>query len=164
MIIIGIILNIVGLGVFCWLLFLLASNAFPFFVGATAGIYSLQAGAGPFSAFLFSVIAGGFALGAGRYAFAVARTPIVRIVIGLLFAVPAACAGHDVTFSLAYLDIPSERWCKAFAVFGAIAVGCVAWVRVSILTEPALRGGITLDGLRLARCLPSRSTPFNVVK
>jgi len=37
MIIIGILLNIVGLGVLCWALFTLAVLALPFFVGLTAG-------------------------------------------------------------------------------------------------------------------------------
>jgi hypothetical protein len=37
MIIIGILLNIVGLGIFCWLLFTLAIYAVPFFVGAMRG-------------------------------------------------------------------------------------------------------------------------------
>ena len=32
----------------------------------------------------------------------------------------------------------------AFAVFGAITVGGTAWAHVSILTEPALRGGVAL--------------------
>jgi hypothetical protein len=40
MIIIGILLNVVGLGVFCWALFALATHALPFFVGMTVGIYS----------------------------------------------------------------------------------------------------------------------------
>ena len=42
MIIIGVLLNIVGLGVFCWALFALAIHALPFFVGMTAGIYTYQ--------------------------------------------------------------------------------------------------------------------------
>jgi hypothetical protein len=37
MIIIGILLNIIGLGIFCWLLFTLAIHAFPFFVGTPRG-------------------------------------------------------------------------------------------------------------------------------
>src|ERR1700736_6610607 len=48
--IIGVLLNIVGLGIFCWALFALATQALPFFVGMTMGIYSYQAGASPFGA------------------------------------------------------------------------------------------------------------------
>jgi hypothetical protein len=42
MIIVGVLLNIVGLGVFCCALFALAIHALPFFVGMTAGIYAYQ--------------------------------------------------------------------------------------------------------------------------
>jgi hypothetical protein len=47
MLIIGVLLNIVGLGIFCWALFALATHALPFFVAMTVGIYSFQVGAGP---------------------------------------------------------------------------------------------------------------------
>ena len=144
MIIIGILLNIVGLGVLCWALFTLAIYAFPFFVGLTAGIYAFQAGTGPFGAIVVGFVAGGSALVLGRYAFSVARGPVVRLLIGLLFVVPAARAGYDVTLALAHIGIPSEWWREAVAIFGAITVGCTAWARVSILTEPALRGGVAL--------------------
>jgi uncharacterized membrane protein len=46
MIIIGVLLNVVGLGVFCWALFALTIHALPFF-GMAAAIYTYQTGAGP---------------------------------------------------------------------------------------------------------------------
>ena len=46
-IMIGVVLNVVGLGVFCWALFALAIHALPFFVGMAAAIYTYQTGAGP---------------------------------------------------------------------------------------------------------------------
>lgn len=46
-IMIGVLLNVVGLGVFCWALFALAIHALPFFVGMAAAIYTYQTGAGP---------------------------------------------------------------------------------------------------------------------
>jgi hypothetical protein len=142
MLIIGILLNIVGLGIFCWALFALATHALPFFVGMTAGIYSSRAGAGPFGAIVVGFVTGGFALVLGRYAISVARSPNVRLVIGLPFAVPAAYAGYDVTLALAHMGIPSEWWRQSFAMLGAVAVGSTAWARVSIPTEPALRPGV----------------------
>jgi hypothetical protein len=144
MIIVGILLNVVGLGAFCWALFALAIHALPFFVGITAGIYTFQTGAGPLGAIVVGLVAGGFTLVLGQYAFSAARTPIVRLVIGLLFAVPAALAGYDVTLALAYIGIPSGWWRESFAMLGAIAVGSTAWARVSILTEPAPGGGAAL--------------------
>ena len=82
--------HVVGLGIFCGALFALATHALPFFVGLTVGIYAFQTGAGPFGAIVVGFVTGGFTFVIGQYAFSVARSPIVRLVIGLLFAVPAA--------------------------------------------------------------------------
>ena len=71
MLIVGVLLNIVGLGIFCWALFALATHALPFFVGMTVGIYSFQAGAGPF-AIVVGFVAAGFTFVVGRYTFSVA--------------------------------------------------------------------------------------------
>ena len=148
MLIIGVLLNIVGLGIFCWALFALATHALPFFVGMSVGIYSFQAGAGPFGAIVVGLVATGFTFVIGRYAFSVARSPIVRLVIGLLFAVPAAHAGYSVTLALAHFGIPSEWWRESFAVLGAIAVGGIAWANVSMQTDPALRPGAALSPIQ----------------
>jgi hypothetical protein len=144
MLIVGILLNVVGLGVLCWALFALAIHALPFFVGLTAGIYSFQAGMGPFGAIVIGFVAGGFTLVLGQYAFSAARGPVVRFFIGLLFTVPAARAGYDVTLALSHIGIPSEWWRESFAVLGAIAIGSTAWARVSMQTDPALRPGVAL--------------------
>jgi MFS family permease len=143
MLIIGVLLNIVGLGIFCWTLFALTTHALPFFAGMTVGIYSFQAGAGPFGAIVVGFVTAGFILVVGQYAFSVVCSPIVRFVIGLLFAIPAAYAGYDVTLALANLSIPSEWWRKSFAVLGAVAVGSTAWAHVSTQTYTALRPGAT---------------------
>ena len=148
MLVIGVLLNMAGLGIFCWALFALATHALPLFVGLTVGIYSFQAGAGPFGASVVGFVTAGFTFVVGRYAFSVARSPIVRLVIGLLFAVPAAHAGYSVTLALVHLGIPSEWWRESFAVLGAIAVGGIAWANVSIQTDPALRPGAALSPLQ----------------
>jgi len=140
MLIIGVRLNIVGLGIFCWAL---ATHALPFFVGMTVGIYSFQAGAGPFGTIAAGFAMAGFTLVVGQYAFSIARSPIVRLVIGLLFAVPAAYAGYDVTFALAYLVIPEDWLRESFAILGAIAVGGTAWAHVSMQTDTSQTGRCT---------------------
>jgi len=139
MIVFGVVLNIVGLGIFCWVLFRLAVYALPFFAGVTAGIYSIEVGAGPFGAIVIGFAAAGLTLAAGRYAFSVARSPFVRLVIGLLFAVPAARAGYDVTLAFTHIGVPSEWWREAFAVLGAITIGGTAWARMSIVGNPVRR-------------------------
>jgi hypothetical protein len=148
MLVIGVLLNIAGLGIFCWALFALATHALPFFVGMTVGIYSFQVGAGPFGAIVVGFVTAGLTFVVGRYAFSVARSPIVRLVIGLLFAVPAAYAGYSVTLALAHLGIPEGSWRESFAVLGAIAVGGIAWANVSMQTDPALRPGAALSPIQ----------------
>ena len=144
MLIVGILLNVVGLGVLCWALFTLAVHALPFFVSMIAGLYAYQNGIGPFGAIVVGFAAGSFTLVVGQYAFFVARSPVIRLVIGLLFALPAARAGYNATLGLAHIGVPSGWWREAFAIFGAIIVGCTAWARVSIPTGPAPGGGATL--------------------
>ena len=148
MLIAGILLNVVGLGVLCWALFTLAVHALPFFAGLSAGIYSFQAGMDPFGAIVIGFIVACCTLVVGRYAFSAARAPIVRLLVGLLFAVPAASAGYDVTLALSLIGIPSEWWRESFAVFGAIAVGSTTWARLSTQTGPALRPGVTLGPIQ----------------
>ena len=148
MLIVGILLNIVGIGVLCWALFMLAVHALPFFVGMAAGIYSIQIGVGPFGTIVIGFTVACCTFVAGRYAVSVVRSPVVRILIGLLFAVPAARAGYDVTLALAHIGIPSERWRESFAMLGAIAVGCTAWARVSMQTDPVLRSGVALGPIQ----------------
>jgi len=75
----------------------------------------------------------------GQYAFSVARSRIVRLVIGLLFAVPAAHAGYDVILALAHIGIPSEWLRESFAMLGAVAVGSTVWARMSIVRNSAYR-------------------------
>ena len=106
------------------------------------GIHSFQAGAGPFGAIVVGLIMAGFTVVVGQYAFSVARSPVLRLVIGLLFAFPAARAGYDATLALAHVGVSPGWWREVFAVFGAITVGCTAWARVSILTEPAPGGSV----------------------
>jgi hypothetical protein len=110
MVIIGILINIAGLGLFCWALFTLAVYAVPLFVGTTAGFYLFQVGAGPFGAIVIGFVAASLTLAAGQYTFSVARSAIVRLVIGLLFALPAARAGYDATLAFAHIGVPSEWW------------------------------------------------------
>ena len=136
MIIIGLILGAFGIGFFCWLLFTLAVYALPFFAGVAAGLAAFHSGAGVIGAIVVGVIAGAVTLGAGQLAFALARSPLVRAAIALLFVVPAAVAGYHATLALAHIGVPSQGWGEAFAIIGAILVGGTAWGRMTFLADP----------------------------
>ena len=123
-----------GLGFLCWLLFTLAIYALPFFVGLSLGFAAFHSGAGYFGAFVVGMIAAVTALALGKFAFANARSPLIRTAICLLYAVPAAIAGYQATLGLARIGTPSEAWCVTFALVGALAVGTIAWCRVTGFT------------------------------
>jgi hypothetical protein len=138
MVAIGIVLNLAGLGVFCWLLFTLAVYALPSFVGVTAGLYANQTGAGLLGAVIVALVAGVATLAIAQIVFAQVRTPLVRLAVALVFAVPAALAGFFATHGLAALTMPSEAWQNAFGVVGAMVIGTTAWLR---LADAPLGGG-----------------------
>jgi len=132
MLAVGVVLSIVGLGFFCWLLFTLAIYALPTFAGLTAGLAAFHSGAGVIGALVVGLLAGGATLALGQFVFAATRTPLIRSVIGLVYGVPAAITGYQVSFALAGIGMPSSGWQTAFAVVGAVVSGCTAFSRMAL--------------------------------
>ena len=136
MVVIGIILSAAGLGFFCWLLFTLAVYALPFFAGLTAGLAAFHSGAGVIGALIAGVLAGSGTLAIGQIAFATVRTPLIRALIGLLYAVPAGIAGYHASLGLAEIGVPSEVWREAFPIITAVLVGATAFARMTLFVPP----------------------------
>jgi hypothetical protein len=130
MLVLGIGLSVLGIGFFCWLLFTLAVYALPFFAGLSAGLAAFHSGAGVIGALVVGVLAGGTTLAIGQIAFAAIRVPLIRLAIGLLYAVPAAIAGYHMTHGLTQIGMPSEAWRVAFSVVGCVLIGGTAWARM----------------------------------
>ena len=118
------------------MLLTLAIYALPFFVGMTAGLYAHGAGAGPFGAIVLGLLAAAFTLVIGQTIFSLVRTPVLRIAVALMSAVPAALAGYYATFRLSGLTITSVP--QVFAVIGAVVIGVTAWARLAA-SRPADR-------------------------
>ena len=133
---IGIVLSIFGLGFFCWLLFTLAVYALPFVAGLTAGLAALQSGASAIGGLVVGFLVAGATLALGQMASATTRKPLIRIIIGLLYAVPATIAGYQVAFALAGIGMSSGGWQTAFAVIGAVFSGCTAFSRMALFVTP----------------------------
>lgn len=141
MIIIGVLPSIAGLGFFCWLLFTLAVYALPFLAAVSAGMFVYDSGAGPIGIIAAGTLTGILTLIAGQAVFATMRSPLIRMLIAVLFAAPAAFAGFHATHGIAALTMPSGIWQMIFAVTGSIAVGATAWTRMAMLTPaPPERG------------------------
>ena len=106
MLALGLVLNTVGIGLFCWLIFTLAVYALPAFVAVSVGMMAYQSGAGILGAPLAGIAAGAVTLAIGQTAFAIARFPILRAAKAAAFAVPAAIAGYHVVFAISQLGMP----------------------------------------------------------
>jgi len=136
MLVIGLILNVFGIGLFCWLIFTLAVYALPFFIGLTAGMAALHSGAGTLGALLVGIATGTITIAIGQIAFAVVRSPLLRAVIAAAFAVPAAIAGYHTVLGLSQIGVPSLVWREMFGLIGALFIGGTAWARMTVFAEP----------------------------
>ena len=135
MVALGLVLNTLGVGLFCWAIFALAVYALPFFVGLSLGMTALQSGAGVVGALLIGTAGGALTLILGQTAVAITRSLSLRIVIATAFAVPAAVAGYHLVFALSQIGIPSLAWREALACLGAVCVGGTAWTRLTVFAE-----------------------------
>jgi hypothetical protein len=136
MLALGLLLNTVGIGLFCWLIFMLAVYALPFFVAINAGIWAYHSGAGVLGTPLVAVAAGGMTLAIAQIAFAMTRSLVFRAVIAAVFALPATFAGYHVALAMAQIGVPSLAWQEVFACLGAVLIGGTAWTRLTVSTEP----------------------------
>ena len=150
MLALGLLLNAVGIGLFCWLIFTLAVYALPFFVAINAGIWAYHSGAGLLGTPLVTVAAGGMTLAMAQISFAMTRSLILRAVIAAVFALPATFAGYHVALAMAQIGVPSLAWQEVFACLGAVFIGGTAWTRLTIFMEPdpLEPGGVASEGPR----------------
>ncbi|OMI06333.1 hypothetical protein BSN85_22970 [Bradyrhizobium brasilense] len=135
MLAIGLVLNTLGIGLFCWAIFTLAVYALPFFVALTIGMTTFQSGAGLLGALLIATAAGALTLVLGQVAFAATRSLALRIAIATAFSVPAAVVGYQVASAMSEIGDPSLAWREVFACLGAVCIGVTSWTRLTVLAE-----------------------------
>jgi len=136
MIIFGPLLITVGIGFFCWLLFMLAVFALPLFVGLTIGTWAFHTGAGVLGGIAVGLVAGGATFGIGQLALALVPWAWLRLLIVLLYVAPATVAGYSATHGIAQMAMLSPTWQTIFAVVGAVAVSITAFIRFTGMTAP----------------------------
>ena len=134
MIAIGVICSIIGLGTLCWLLFTFATLAFPLFAAVSVGIWLSTNGMDSLAAVVLGAIAGTVTLGIGQLVFVMARPTWLRLLVGVVYVVPAGVAGYYAALRLAELALTSEPWKIAIAIAGATVVGVTALARLAALT------------------------------
>lgn len=142
MLIVSIFVSFAAIGALCWLLFMLAVFALPFFAGLSAGMWAYGSGAGVPGAVIITFVAAGATFAVGQILLAVAKPMWLRLLVVLAFVAPAVVAGFHATRGIVTYTMPSETWQFVFSVIGAIAVGATAFVRVKAISapDPSARG------------------------
>lgn len=127
MIIPVIIVVCIAAGLFCWLLFELATLALPVIMGITAASWAYQSGAGAIGAVVLGTAAALLVLGAGHFLILMTRSVWTRTIVVGAFVIPAMLCGYCVTFGIVRYLVPSNIWQAAFAGIGAVSVGIAAF-------------------------------------
>jgi hypothetical protein len=110
-----------------WLLFRLASLALPVYVAVGTG-FALLRHDYSYPAAIFTAFGAGIAtLLVGQVLIAFIRSPLLRLGIALLFAIPAAFAGYQAAHSLGSLATSNSSVLAVLGLIAAIATSVSAW-------------------------------------
>lgn len=131
----GIVFLLVGVGLFCVLLWNFAVYTVPAFVGFAVGFWALNHGAG-IGCVLVGLVAGVATFIAGRLALMSPNVALRWLVIAI-FTLPAAYAGYGMVLELSAMGVPSTIWRHVFAVIGAAAVGATTFARLTAPLDEA---------------------------
>ena len=144
MIILSIFGCLAAIGIFCWLLFTLAVFALPLLLGLTAASWAYGTGAGWIGAIIVGLIAASAIFAIGQFLLIVVRPLWLRLLVAFAFVAPAVMAGYAATSGIVKHVLPSETWQLIFSGVGAIAIGVVAFARLTAPLHPSGRGTMGL--------------------
>lgn len=114
----------------CVLAYTLAVYALPFMLAVEAARLAYATGSGLIGAGLVGLVAGAAAYGLLVFAFAALRSPVLRLIVALVFATPAAVAGYALVHGVTGEAVPSEVWRQIFCAIGGAVVCVSALVRL----------------------------------
>ncbi|MFN4011320.1 MAG: hypothetical protein ACK4K8_15315 [Pannonibacter sp.] len=116
----------------CVLAYTLAVYALPFMLAIEAARLAHATGSGLIGAGLVGLVAGAAAYGLLVFMFASLRSPVLRLIVALVFAAPAAVAGYALVHGVTRDAVPSEVWRQIFCVIGGGFVGVSALLRLAL--------------------------------
>lgn len=125
-------MSVVLIAIFCAVAYTLAIYALPFMLGVTAAQFAYQTGSGFIGAGLVGLVAAGAAFGILALLFDTLRPPILRLIVALIFAAPAAVAGYALVHGVTKESVPSEIWRQIFCIVGGGFVGVSALMRLAV--------------------------------
>lgn len=136
MIILSILVALAAIGALCWLLFALATFALPAFAGMAAGTWAYESGAGLPGSLVAGLACTGLVFGIGQFLIMIVRPIWMKMAVALVFVAPAAIAGYLATYGIVKHLTPADTWQITFSVFGAIAIGITAFIRIASIAAP----------------------------
>jgi hypothetical protein len=119
---------IVGMMLFCALLYRFVVYAVPAYFGFAAGFWALNHGVG-FGCVVIGLIAGITTFLAGRFALT-SSSRTMRCLIIAIFTLPAALAGYSSILELSASGIPSTIWQQAVAITGGMVAAVAVFARL----------------------------------
>lgn len=110
-----------------WLLLRLASLALPVYAGLTVALFLLDAGFRYPWAILSGLGAAIATLITGRLIAVFVRLPLLRLLVGLLFALPAAFAGYHAGRAIIGLATTNDIALAAAGIIAGLSTAASAW-------------------------------------
>lgn len=114
-----------------WLLFSLAVYALPVATGISLAFWMRDHDYGYLAAILSGFAAGIIVLVIGRFLFTAIRSPIVRLAIALLFAIPAGIAGYHAVQGVIGLAIDPGMMHSTLSWIGGVTIAVTSWIRLA---------------------------------
>jgi hypothetical protein len=119
-----------------WLLFNLAVHALPVGAGICIAFWMRDHGHGYVAAILGGLAAGIAILLIGQLLFAIVRAPILRLVLALMFAIPAGIGGYHAVQGVLRLAFDPGTMLSVLSWIGAIVIAFAAWSRLTGAEAP----------------------------
>jgi len=124
-------MSVALVGILCVVAYTSATFALPLMLGLAAARFTYHTGSGLVGAGFVGLVTAAAAFAVFSLLFATLRSPILRLVVALIFAVPAAVAGYTLVHGATYEAIPSAIWRQIFCIIGGALVGPSALMRLA---------------------------------
>lgn len=119
------------IGAACVAAYALATYALPVMIAMRAACFAYASGAGLIGAGLVGFLTGVMSFGLLACLFVTLRSPILRLAVALVFAIPAAIAGYALVHGVTHEAVPTEFWRQVFCIAGGASTGLSALARLT---------------------------------
>ncbi len=124
-------MSVALVGILCVVAYILATYALPLMLGFAAARLAYHTGSCLIGASFIGLLAAAAAFAVFSLLFATLRSPILRLIVALVFAAPAAIAGYALVHGVTYEAIPSAICRQTFCIIGGALVGVSALKRLA---------------------------------